>query len=57
MVKWPYHILKKRIFQLEEYDRAYKAELEKQEREVKSKYSSSSKPSIPRTTGARIKQR
>jgi hypothetical protein len=55
MVKWPYHILKKRIFQLEEYDRAYKAELEKQEREVKSKYSSGS--SIPKSTGARIKKR
>jgi len=54
MVKWPYHILKKRIFQLEEYDKAYKAELDKQEREAKSKYS---KPSISKTPGARIKKR
>jgi len=51
MVGWPYHILKKRMFQLEEYDKAYKAEMDKQEKEMKSK-----QPSTPRL-GAKVKMR
>ena len=50
MMSWPYDVLRKRIYQIDKYDEAYKAEMDKQQRDAKSKT-----PSNPKISAGKVK--
>lgn len=56
MQRWPYHVLKRKMKFLDEYDEAYNKEMDRMKSENESKLKSSQSKSSRAPTGAKFKK-